>query len=67
MNETEEELQGECLAFDNNLEFGADHIEIKEGDHIFMVRVHLVDPQHFVCASSTVSGHLAKAVMKNSM
>jgi hypothetical protein len=31
-----------------------------------MVVVHLVDPQHFICASSTVFGHLAKAFAKNS-
>jgi hypothetical protein len=31
-NETEEEVQGECPAFDNDLEFNADHIEIDEGD-----------------------------------
>jgi hypothetical protein len=41
--------------------------EIEEGDHVFMVMVHPVNPQHFVCASSTVSGHLAKASTKNSM
>jgi hypothetical protein len=67
VNETEEEVQGECPAFDNDLEFDADHIEIEEGDHVFMVMVHPVDPQHFVHASSTVSGRLAKASMKNSM
>jgi hypothetical protein len=31
-----------------------------------MMMVHLVDPQHFVCASSTVSGRLAEALAKNS-
>jgi hypothetical protein len=66
-NETEEEVQGECPAFDNNLEFDADHIEIEEGDRVFMAMVHPVDPQHFVRASSTVSGRLAKASAKNSM
>jgi hypothetical protein len=30
-----------------------------------MTMVHLVDPQHFVHASSTVSGHLAEASTKN--
>jgi hypothetical protein len=66
-NETEEEVQGKCLAFDDDLKFDADNIEIKEGDHIFMAMVHLVDPQHFVCASSMVSRHLAKASTKNSV
>jgi hypothetical protein len=31
-----------------------------------MMMVHLVDPQHFVHASSTVSGHLAEAFANNS-
>jgi hypothetical protein len=66
-NETEEEAQGKCPAFDNDLEFDADHIKIEEGDCVFMVMVHLVDPQHFVCASSMVSGRLAEASAKNSM
>jgi hypothetical protein len=66
-NETEEEAQGECLAFDDDLEFDADHIGIEEGDGVFMAMVHLVNPQHFVCASSTVSGRLAEASAKNSM
>jgi hypothetical protein len=35
-NETEEEAQGECPAFDDNLKFDADHIEIEEGDRVFM-------------------------------
>jgi hypothetical protein len=67
MNETEEEVQGECLAFDDNLKFDADHIGIEEGDCIFMVMVHPVDPQHFVCALSMVSRRLAEAFTKNSM
>jgi capsule polysaccharide modification protein KpsS len=65
MNETEEEVQGEGPAFDDNLEFDADHIEI-EGDRVFMAMVHPVDPQHFVRASSTVSRRLAEASTKNS-
>jgi hypothetical protein len=67
VNETEEEVQGECSAFDDDLEFNADHIGIEEGDRVFMVIVHPVDPQHFVRASSMVSGHLAKASTKNSV
>jgi hypothetical protein len=66
-NETEEEAQGEGPAFDDDFEFDADHIEIEEGDRIFMVMVHLVDLQHFIRASSMVSGRLAEASAKNSM
>jgi hypothetical protein len=66
-NETEEEAQGEYPAFDDDLEFDADHIEIEEGDRVFMAMVHLVDPQHFVRASSMVSSCLAEASAKNSM
>jgi hypothetical protein len=63
MNKTEEEVQGECLAFDNDLKFDADHIKIEEDDYVFMAlaMVHPVNPQHFICASSTMSGRLAKA------
>jgi hypothetical protein len=66
-NETEEEVQGEGPAFDDDLELDADHIEMEEGDRVFMAMVHPVNPQHFVCASSTVSGRLAEASAKNSM
>jgi hypothetical protein len=66
-NETEEEVQGECPAFDDDLKFDADHIGIEEGDHIFMAMVHPVNPQHFICASSTVSRRLVEASTKNSM
>jgi hypothetical protein len=44
VNETEEEVQGESPAFDDDLKFDADHIEIEEGDCVFMVMVH-----HFHC------------------
>jgi hypothetical protein len=54
VNETEEEVQGECLVFDDDLNFDTDNIEIEEGDHVFMAIVHLVDPQHFICALSIV-------------
>jgi hypothetical protein len=66
-NETDEEVQGECPAFDDDLDFDADIIEIEEGDNGFMAMVHLVDPQYFVCALSTVSICLAKAFTKNSI
>jgi hypothetical protein len=65
VNETEEEVQEEYLAFDDDLDFDADNIEIEEGDSIFIVMVHPVDPQHFVCASSMVSRCLAEAFAKN--
>jgi hypothetical protein len=65
-NETEEEVQGECPAFDDNLKFDTDHIEIEEGDHIFMAMVHLVNPQYFMRASSMVFRHLAEASAKTS-
>jgi hypothetical protein len=66
-NEIEEEVQGECTGFDNDLEFDADHIKIEEDDRVFMAMVYLVDPQHFVHASSMVSRCLAEASTKNSM
>jgi hypothetical protein len=43
VGETEEEMQGEFLAFDNDLEFDADHIKIEEGGCIFMMMVHPVN------------------------
>jgi hypothetical protein len=58
-NETDEEAQDIGLTFDDN-------ITIEEGDCVFMTMVHPVDPQHFVRASSTVSGRLAEAFAKNS-
>jgi hypothetical protein len=65
-DETDEEAQDTCPALDNDLDSDVDDITIEEGDRVFMMMVHLVDPQHFVHASSTVSGHLAKAFAKNS-
>jgi hypothetical protein len=65
-DETDEEVQDTCPALDDNLDSDVNDIAIEEGDHVFMTMVHLVDPHHFVCASSTVSGHLAKAFAKNS-
>jgi hypothetical protein len=69
------EVQDTCPALDNNLDSDVDNnnldsdvddITIEEGDCVFMIMVHPVDPQHFVRASSTVSGRLAKAFLKNS-
>jgi hypothetical protein len=65
VNVNETEVKGESPASDNDLKYDADHIEIEEGDHISMAMVYLVDPQHFVCASSTVSRRLAEASAKN--
>jgi hypothetical protein len=67
VNVNETEVKGESPASDNDLKYDADHIEIEECDCIFIAMVHPVDPQHFVRASSTVSGRLAEASAKNSM
>jgi hypothetical protein len=73
-NETDEEAQDTCPAFDDDLDSEVDDdldsevddFTIEENDRVFMTMVHPVDPHHFVCASSTVSGHLAEAFAKNS-
>jgi hypothetical protein len=74
MDETDEEVQKTGLAFDNDLDSKVnndldsevDDFTIEEDDHIFMAMVHPVDPHHFVCASSMVSGHLVEVFAKNS-
>jgi hypothetical protein len=65
-DETDEEVQDTCLAFDNNLDSDINDITIEEGDHVFMTMVHPVDPHDFVHALSTVSRRLAEAFAKNS-
>jgi hypothetical protein len=40
-------------------------LTIEEDDCVFMTMVHPVNPHHFICASSTVSGCLAEAFAKN--
>jgi hypothetical protein len=65
-DETDEGAQDTCPAFDDDLDGEVDDFTIEEGDRAFMAMVHLVDPHHFVRASSTVSGHLAEAFAKNS-
>jgi hypothetical protein len=65
-DETDEEAQDTCPAFDNDLDSEVDDFIIEEDDHVFMTMVHPVDPHHFVHASSTVSGRLAEAFAKNS-
>jgi hypothetical protein len=66
MDETDEEAQDTGPAFDDDLDSDVINFTIEEDDHVFMTMVHPVDPHHFVCASSTVSGHLAEASAKNS-
>jgi hypothetical protein len=56
VGETDKEAQDTSPAFDDDLDSDIDNITIEEGDHVFMMVVHLVDPQHFVCALSTMSG-----------
>jgi hypothetical protein len=50
----------------NDLDSEVNDFTIEEDDCVFMAMVHLVDPHHFVCAPSTVSGPLAEAFTKNS-
>jgi hypothetical protein len=64
-DETDKEVQDTCPAIDNDLDSDIDDITIEEGDCVFMTMVHPVDPQHFVRASSMVSGCLAEAFAKN--
>jgi hypothetical protein len=65
-DETDEGAQDTCPAFDDNLDSEVDNFTIGEEDCVFMTMVHPVDPHHFVCASSMVSGRLAEAFAKNS-
>jgi hypothetical protein len=64
--ETDEEAQDLCPAFDDDLDSEVDDFAIEEDDRVFMTMVHPVDPYHFVHASSTVSGRLAEAFAKDS-
>jgi hypothetical protein len=66
VDKTDEEAQDTCPALDDDLDSDVDNITIEEGDCVFMTMVQPVDPHHFVCASSTVSGRLAEAFAKNS-
>jgi hypothetical protein len=65
IDETDEEAQDTGLAFDDDLDSEVNDFTIEEDDRIFMVMVHLVDPHHFVHASSMVSGCLAEVFAKN--
>jgi hypothetical protein len=66
MDETDEEAQDMCPAFDDDLDSEVVDFTIEEGDCVFMAMVYLVDPYHFICASSTVSRCLVEAFAKNS-
>jgi hypothetical protein len=61
-----DEAQDMCLAFDDDLDSEVDNLTIEEGEHVFMVMVHLVDPHHFFPTLSMVSRCLAEAFAKNS-
>jgi hypothetical protein len=65
-DKTDKEAQDTYPAFDNNLDSEVDDFTIKEDDHVFMEMVHLVDPHHFLYASSMVSGCLVEVFAKNS-
>jgi hypothetical protein len=65
-DETDEEAQDIGPAFDDDLVSDVVNIIIEEDDRVFMMMVHPIDPHHFVCASSMVSGRLAEASAKNS-
>jgi hypothetical protein len=65
-DETDEEVQDTGLAFDDNLDSDVVDVTIEEDDRVLMTMVQLVNPHHFVHASSTVSGCLAEASAKNS-
>jgi hypothetical protein len=64
-DETDEEAQDASLVFDDDLDSDVIDITIEEDNHVFMAMVHLVNPHHFVRASSMVSGRLAEASAKN--
>jgi hypothetical protein len=63
-DETNEEVQDTCPAFDDSLDSEVDDLTIEEDDCIFMIIVHPINPHHCVCASSTMSGCLAEASAK---
>jgi hypothetical protein len=66
MDETDEEVHDTGLAFDDDLDSEVDDFTIEEDDHVFIAMVHLVDPHHFIHASSMVSGCQVEASAKNS-
>jgi hypothetical protein len=66
MDKTDEEVQDTGPALDDDLDSEVDNLTIEEDDCVFMAMVHPVDPHHFVCASSMVSGRLVEAFAKTS-
>jgi hypothetical protein len=64
--ETDEEAQDLCPAFDDDLNSEVNDFAIEEDDCIFMTMVHPVNPYHFIRASSMVSGCLAEVFAKDS-
>jgi hypothetical protein len=54
MDKTDEEAQDTCPAFHDDLDSEVDDFAIEEEDHVFITMVHLVNPDHFVHASSSV-------------
>jgi hypothetical protein len=64
-DETDEEVQDTCPAIDDDLDGEVDDFTIEEDDRVIMMMLHLVDPHHFIRASSMVSGCLAEAFAKN--
>jgi hypothetical protein len=65
-DETDEEAQDTGPALDDDLDSEVDDFTIEEDDRVFMAMVHLVNPDHFVHASSMVSRRLAEAFAKTS-
>jgi hypothetical protein len=65
-DKTDEEVQDTGLALDNDLDSEVDDFTIEEDECVFTVVVHLVDPHHFVRASSMVSRCLVEVLPKNS-
>jgi ferredoxin-fold anticodon binding domain-containing protein len=66
MDETDKEVQDTCLAFDDDVDSEVNDFTIEEDDRVFMTMVHLVDPHHFIHASSMASRCLVEAFAKNS-
>jgi hypothetical protein len=52
MDKADEEAQDMCPALDDDLDSEVDDFIIEENDRVFIVVVHLVNPHHFVHASS---------------
>jgi hypothetical protein len=46
MEETDEEVQDLCSAFDDDLDSEVDDFTIEEDDRVFMAMVHPVDPHN---------------------